>query len=910
MRDYQWPQTPLGKATDWPVSLKTTVNLLLSSPLPKFVLWGARRVILYNDSFRALFCAEPTTTLGEPVQAAFPRLWSQIAPAARQASADGDVIQSEPVSLSAGCGDPVTMSIVYSPVQAESGVVGGVVCTCFEPFDEKTDSGSVPVAPPVPCEQDQLALALKMGRIGTWQLDIPSRQLSASDQCKLNYGLPEDADFSYDDLKARIHPDDSDWVMAALAEAITQRTDYDVEYRTVWDDGSTHWVIVRAQVVCGRSGAPERMVGISTDITTRKRAETQVKESERRFRRIAESNMFGVVFGDSVGGIHYANEYFLNLLGYTAAELASGDVRWDQLTPPEYATLDRQALKALRERGVCNPYEKVFQHRDGRHISVMIAAAMLQQPYDETQEIIGVVLDLTESKQVLEERDRFFSLSPDMLAIGQPNGYFSYANPAWEKVLGFTPEEITAQPYSAFVHPDDRDKTAVEADKLTAGDDVINFENRYRCKDGTYRWLAWNVTSLSAQDQFYAVARDITESKNAAAEREQLLLREQTARESAERANRIKDEFLAVVSHELRSPMNPIVGWTQLLRRGRLSPEKTEQALESIERNAQLQVQLIGDLLDISRILRGKLTLEEAPVDLSTVIPAAIETVRQAAEQKSVDIGTNISACQVIGDAGRLQQVVWNLLSNAVKFTPEGGSVTVALAAEGDYAQITVTDNGKGISADFLPYVFEHFRQEDYSTTRQFGGLGLGLAIVRQVVELHNGSVSVDSPGEGLGTTFTVSFPLAETTEEASRAEASPSFSDDLSTIRILLVEDDPDSRLVTSFTLEETNASVAIACCGAEALSLMEKGVFDIVISDVGMPDMDGYALIEEIRQRSPEQGGKVLAIALTAYAGEGDREQSLAAGYQRHLSKPVDPDVLTATIVELLNEQTSASV
>ncbi len=893
MQAHPWYQTLLGAATDWPISLKTTVSIMLSSPLPTFVLWGQQRVVLYNDGFRRLFCIEPTTTsLGEPVQTALPSLWSQISSDAERALAESAAVQSELIDLSGCCGDPVAVSTAYRPVHADEGDIGGVMCTCF-------------VEPEA--EQKQLTLALKMGKIGTWQLDIATRQLLASGQCKINYGLDEDADFSYDTLKARIHPDDLDWVMAAVETAIAGRTNYDAEYRTVWDDGSTHWVVVRAQVVCDFAGEPEKMVGISTDITARKQAETRVKESERRFRRVVESNMFGVIFGDSFGGIHYGNDYFLNLLGYTPAELESGQIRWDQLTLPKFATLDQRALTALYEHGVCKPYEKVFQYKDGRSVSVLITAAMLQQPYDQRQEIIAIVLDLTETKQVMEARDRFFSLSPDMFAIGNPNGHFTYVNPTWEKILGYTPAEMTAQSYLEFIHPDDRAITIAEADRLSSGNDVVNFENRYRCKGGTYRWLAWNVTNMSAQNQFYAVARDITESKNVAAEREQLLLREQTARESAERANRIKDEFLAVVSHELRSPMNPIVGWTQLLRRGKLSAEKTEQALESIERNAQLQVQLIGDLLDISRILRGKLTLEENRVDLSAVIPAAIETVRQSAELKSVEINTDMAACSVTGDAGRLQQVIWNILSNAVKFTPENGSVSVSLAPVGDRAQITIADTGKGISAEFLPYVFEHFRQEDYSTTRQFGGLGLGLAIVRQVVELHNGSVSVDSAGEGFGTTFTVSFPLAEDMKSSVPENGLVSFTNNLSNVDILLVEDDPDSRLVTAFTLEETNANIVVAASGAEALELIAASVPDLVISDVGMPGMDGYVLIEEIRRRSPEQGGNVLAIALTAYAGEGDRARSLAAGYQRHIAKPVDPDFLITTIVDLLNERAS---
>ncbi len=756
---------------------------------------------------------------------------------------------------------------------------------------------------PLTVSEHQLDLALKTGKIGTWQLDLAIKTLITSAQCKANYGVPVDADFTHPVLIERIHPDDRGWVTAAIENTIVTGDDYDVEYRTVWDDGSTHWVIARAYLSRDEAGKPNQMIGISINITGRKQAEETTKESERRLRRVVESGMFGVMFAGTGGEITYANQYIANLLGYSVDEFTSGQVRWDELTPPEFVELDRQAIAQARSYGTCAPYKKAYWHRDGRQVPVLVAGTMLQEPFSQSQEAIGFILDLTDLERMTQEREHFFNLSNDLYAIANAKGYFTYANSAWESVMGFKPTELYAELYMDFVHPDDKASTAEAAQVLSEGRTLIGFDNRYRTKDGRYRWLSWSVSSLPPYyEEFYCVARDVTMRKAAEDEKEQLFLSEKAAREAAERANRIKDEFLAVVSHELRSPLNPILGWSQLLQKGKLGPEQTKTALETIERNARLQVQLIGDLLDISRILRGKLSLDKSPVEISEIIISAVETVRQAAEQKNIKVTITKSPCMVIGDAGRLQQVVWNLLSNAVKFTPEGGEVKIAVAVEENYANVQVTDTGKGIKAEFLPYVFEHFRQEDYSTTRQFGGLGLGLAIVRQVVDMHDGHVTVESPGENKGAIFTVQLPLAAVPDSLPLADAKAAPAS-LNGVHILVIDDEPDSREITSFVLEQANANVTVVASGQEALAALRDRVPDMLISDVGMPGMDGYMLMREIRQRPPELGGAVLAIALTAYAGDRDQQQSLAAGYHRHVTKPIDPSALIAAINDLLS-------
>ncbi|BAZ29880.1 putative two component hybrid sensor regulator [Cylindrospermum sp. NIES-4074] len=400
------------------------------------------------------------------------------------------------------------------------------------------------------------------------------------------------------------------------------------------------------------------------------------------------------------------------------------------------------------------------------------------------------------------------------------------------------------------------------------------------------------------------LAEELARRASLAIDNAQLYRQAQRDRAKAESANRVKDEFLAVLSHELRSPLNPIMGWTQMLRSKRLDATKVDKALETIERNAKLQAQLIEDLLDVSRILQGKMTLNVAPVNLAVTIEAALETVRLAAEAKSIHIQTTFNPIcgTVVGDANRLQQVIWNLLSNAVKFTPSGGRVEVQLSQLDSYAQIKVKDTGKGISPEFLPHVFEYFQQEDGTTTRQFGGLGLGLAIVRHFTELHGGTVHADSPGQNLGATFSVRLPLNLVEQELPTDDSHPKSVAHLTGIQILVVDDDADMRELAAFILTESGADVTTAASAAQALALLNQYVPNLLLCDIGMPEMDGYFLIRQIRRWAPEQGGTIPAIALTAYAGEINQQQALAAGFQVHISKPVDPEKLVQTIVQLL--------
>ncbi|MDY6900913.1 MAG: response regulator [Cyanobacteriota bacterium] len=434
-----------------------------------------------------------------------------------------------------------------------------------------------------------------------------------------------------------------------------------------------------------------------------------------------------------------------------------------------------------------------------------------------------------------------------------------------------------------------------------------NLEFRHLRKDGSE--VDINVSLAPIHDCegdsccFIMTAVDITLNKQIEVERRVLLQKEQKARADAEKASRIKDEFLAIVSHELRTPLNAIMGWTKLISRGRIQQDRMKQALEVIDRNASLQAQLIEDLLDISQIIRGQLDLQLNSVNLKNVIGETVETLGLAAEAKSINVEVNLdeNVRNIVGDSNRLSQIMWNLVSNAIKFTPEGGSVEISLKELNSTIQIQVSDTGIGINSEFLASIFEYFRQVDGSTTRSKGGLGLGLAITRHLVEAHGGTITAESPGEQQGSVFRVIFPV-KSSHISSEQLTIPQRSDNqLCGIKALVVDDEPDARELLAFILEEQGAEIELAGSAKEALSKLKNFVPDILISDIGMPEEDGISLLKKVRKLPHNQGGDITAIALTAFAAEEDRKECLSAGFQIHLTKPFDTDELIEAVINL---------
>ncbi|MBE9038922.1 hybrid sensor histidine kinase/response regulator [aff. Roholtiella sp. LEGE 12411] len=532
-------------------------------------------------------------------------------------------------------------------------------------------------------------------------------------------------------------------------------------------------------------------------------------------------------------------------------------------------------------------------------------------------ELVAVNAELRQS----EERFRSLSTcSPIGIFETDTEGRCKYTNPRYQAICGLRPAESLFKRWLESVHPDDRDRAIASwSNYISQGRDYseeFRFENTY----GSIRWVQVRSSPmLSSQGEllgYVGTLEDVTERKQAEEIRAQVI-REQTARTEAETANRMKDEFLAVLSHELRTPLTSMLGWSKILRSKKLDEKATARALEAIERNANSQVQLIEDILDVSRIIRGQLRLNVCAVNLVTVTEAALEAVRPLAEAKGIQLNTilDTSIGSVFGDSTRLQQVVWNLLTNAIKFTPKNGKVEVTLSMVSSSeqlttvksAQIQVIDTGIGISSDFLPKVFERFRQADSTTTRSHNGLGLGLAIVRHLVELHQGTIFAESPGTGQGATFTVRLPLLrenrgsrdkQTGGEISLAASSTP----LTGLRVLIVDDETDTRNFLSFMFEEYGAIATAVASVDEALKVLKQSKPDILISDIGMSEQDGYTLIHQLRSLEPEKGGHIPAIALTAYTREEDRLKVLSAGFQKHLSKPIDPTELIALVASVL--------
>jgi signal transduction histidine kinase/ActR/RegA family two-component response regulator len=427
----------------------------------------------------------------------------------------------------------------------------------------------------------------------------------------------------------------------------------------------------------------------------------------------------------------------------------------------------------------------------------------------------------------------------------------------------------------------------------------------------TFGVLGFALLASLFDARLEANARVLQISEATAAEREDLLTRERAARDEAERLSALKDEFLATLSHELRTPLNAVLGWASMLQRGAKDEETLKRGLQTIERNARAQGQLIDDLLDMSRIISGTLRLDVQLLEPEKVIEAALATVHPAAAAKRIDLRVDVARGLglVLGDPGRLQQVMWNLLSNAVKFTPAGGMVQVMLGRDDQDVVIRVADSGIGIEPDFLPYVFDRFRQQDASITRKHGGLGLGLSIARQLVELHGGTIGVASAGNHAGTTFTLRLPLAEPQARSPQPEpvvagqAAPQ--GDLAGVKVLLVDDADDTLDVLQQILQHSGATIMAASNAGTALALLEREQPDVIVSDIGMPDIDGFELMRRIRRRTAGAGGAIPAIALTAFTRQDDRRKAIQAGFDDYLAKPVEPGSLVAHIAQAVGQR-----
>ncbi|AKG20413.1 PAS domain-containing protein [Calothrix sp. 336/3] len=809
-------------------------------------------------------------------------------------------------------GTPKWWEVIVSPIRGASGHTEQVLSVSRDISDRRQTEQRLQES------EERLRLGMQVAGFALAEIDYNTNTVTLSPEAAMLYGLStEQLTISREQFHDTFHPEDR----AHLEQQIQDVLDpggagwFTQDYRILWSNGEVKWLTVRKQVFFDRSNSvprPSHAILVALDITDRKQAEQKLQENELRFRTLADNISQLAWMTDEKGWIFWYNQRWFDFTGTNLGEMQGWG--WQKVHHPDH--VERVIGKINQCFTTGEIWEDTFPLRgkNGEYRWFLSRAVPIRDERGKVLRWFGTNTDITDLQEVesalrqSEERYRRLADSiPQLAWMANSEGKLLDVNQRWIAFTGLSLEEAQTLGWETVVHPEDMAVLVQAWSEAAQQGAYYQAEGRMRHVDGTYRWfLHQAIPQENEQGQivkWFGTATDIEIQKKLELDRDRLLQQEQAAREAAERANRIKDEFLAILSHELRSPLNPILGWTKLLQSRKLDAAKTVEALATIERNAKLQTQLIDDLLDVAKILRGKLVIDMTPLDLVAVIEAAIDTVRGAAMAKSIRLHTVLSQIgRISGDSARLQQVVWNLLSNAIKFTPNNGRVDILLERMGNQAQITVRDTGKGIRPNFLPHLFESFRQEDASTTRKYGGLGLGLAIARSLVEAHGGTITADSPGEGQGATFTVYFPLIDIKPQIDPSEQSPTPVLDLTGVRVLAVDDEADARELLAMVLTTYGAEVLTVTSATEVLTALVSFQPDLLVSDIGMPDVDGYSLIKKIRALSPEQGGQIPAIALTAYAREEDHQRALSSGFQQQVTKPLEPEQLVQVVVTLV--------
>jgi PAS domain S-box-containing protein len=745
-------------------------------------------------------------------------------------------------------GTLLDISLTVSPIVGPGGNIIGASKIARDVTESRKVSKALDVA------AQRLNLALAASHLGDWSWNAKSDIVSLSETAARIFGLPPDSEITWSDLRQLLHEEDRERAKLAVEEALRENGDYHIEYRVIRPDKSVVWVLAKGQGLYDQDRNIVGMLGFVQDISEQKLTEQTLREQAEALTTL---NRVGQLISAELD-LHKTVQAVTN----AATELIGA--RFGSFF---YNVLD-EAGESYTLYTLAGAPAEVFSHFP------LPRATKLFSPTFKDEGVVRL--------GNVRNDPRYGHNSP---FEGIPQGELPVTSYMAVPVVSRSGDVLGGL---FFAHPDENVFT--QRDELT-------------------------VLGLAAQA---AVAMDnahlYESAKKARAQAELAATENERLYRQAEESSRLKEEFLATISHELRTPLNAILGWSRMLRSGQLSEEQSSKALDTIERNARAQAQLIDDLLDVSRIITGKLRMDVRPADPVAFIDAAIEAVRPAADAKGVRVQkiVDTGAMSVPGDPVRLQQVVWNLLSNAIKFTPRDGRVQVRLERINSHIEIVVSDTGQGISAEFLPHVFDRFRQADQKTSRQHGGMGLGLAIVRHLVELHGGNVLAASEGEGKGATFTVTLPITPVyhvdtnggrVHPAARELLPPAECvDRLDNLRVLVVDDEHDTRELLKEGLEYCGARVRLAASASEALKAIHLEIPDVLISDIGMPGEDGYELIRQIRELSSTRGGKVQAIALTAYTRTEDRMNALRAGYNMHVPKPVELAELVAVAASLV--------
>jgi PAS domain S-box-containing protein len=697
-----------------------------------------------------------------------------------------------------------------------------------------------------------------------------------------------------------IHAVDRERITTLRRTATAEGREHDFEYRAVTADARMVWLHAIVYVVPGEDGRPRQLRGLMVDVTERR----QTEETLRQHAQILDQIHDAVIATDLEGCVTSWNEGAARLFGYPAAEALG---RHLSFVYPDNARefVAEQVLAPLRAKE-SHEIEVQLQRKTGEEFYGHLSLSVLRDSTGQPVRLIAYAMDVTERRraeqQLANERtwlEAVLDLAPLPILLIEPGtARVTFANAAADQMAGGDyPKNVPAEEYHTVYYCTDAAGDRIANDQMpgvrvAGGERLEGFQMDWHLPTGARSLLLYADTLPAMHGQpatAVVVFHDITRLKRTEAQ--------------LRRANQSKDHFLATLSHELRSPLNAMLGWLHLLRTAKLDEPTRARAFETIERNAKMQAQLIEDLLDVSRVVTGQLRLDVRPVPLRAVIEAALDVVRPAALAKTIrlDVAPDVPDATVSGDPVRLQQVIWNLLSNAVKFTPAGGQVAVHLErAEGQF-KLTVRDTGQGITPDFLPHIFERFRQAESPSTRTHGGLGLGLSIVRELIELHGGTVSVESPGEGQGATFTVKLPIPAVRPAEKAGRSVPGVAPILAGVQVLVVDDEADARELVTATLQHYGASVTAVASVGEALEALARLKPDVLLADLALPGEDGYALIGKVRTLPADQGGRTPAAALTAYGTVEDRIRAVSAGFQVHIAKPVQPAELAAVVVTL---------
>ncbi|HEY6190617.1 MAG TPA: PAS domain S-box protein [Pyrinomonadaceae bacterium] len=721
---------------------------------------------------------------------------------------------------------------------------------------------------------------------------------------------------------------DEDIIKDILTRLANKETLYNYEARLRCKDGSIRHVLINSNVLW----EDDRFVHtrcFTRDITERKQAEEELQESKKQLEALllreqsarAEAERISdfisrvlehapIAVGVMEGPEHrftLVNRETCEITGLTEEQLIG---RAHAEVVPEADKVVGPILDRVYATGQGETDEVEIDLSVGRR-HLLVTWTALPGRDGGPASVLYLSRDITERKRaekgLRESEQQLRTLAdavPQLVWMAEPDGHVFWYNQRWYDYTGTTPEQMEGWGWQSVHDPELLPRVIERWRASLETGEPFEMEFPLKGSDGMFRWFLTRVNPLRDSQgrivRWFGTNTDVDEQRRTAEE-----LRE---------ANRLKDEFLSTVSHELRTPLTAILGWAHLLRTGQLDEQHSTNALETIERNARAQSQLIDDLLDVSRITSGNLRLDVRQIEPASFIESAIEALRPAAEAKGVRIlkVMDTGVVTVAGDPARLQQIVWNLLSNAIKFTPRGGRVQVRLERINSHIEIVVSDTGIGIKPEFLPHVFERFRQADQKTTRQHGGLGLGLAIVRHLVELHGGTVEAESPGEGQGSTFIIKLPVVSMYQKNNPAErvhpaardTLPSFDcpEKINGTRVLVVDDEADTRELLGVGLGQCGAEVITVGSVQEALEAIETERPDVLVSDIGMPGEDGYELIARVRALPAGRGGKIPAIALTAYARTEDRLRALRAGYQMHVTKPIELVELVAVVASLI--------